>query len=539
MANRYWVGGAGTWNTSNTANWSASSGGASGASAPTSSDSVYFDSNSGSGAVTFGNGNCLDCNISSGTPVTFAATTNGIFVYGNWTNLTYLNMGTGSFVIFSSTTSVNISQPYATFYNINLNGAGGTFNLAGNIVVSNQLSLTRGTLAPGGNQLSVDYFYAPGTYACGITYTGSTPKIRLTGSNRTVAVYNYPNCTLTGDVVFLLYGAPTTGTRTIQASASSAGVGALSFWVDGGSDTVALVAVLSSTNRVNAFITTAGTFSGTVSVSNNTEVFGNFALSASNTWTNGSSYQLKMKGTTSVNFNSNGVALGSTPVYFDGVGGTFTLYGDLVTSTTVYLVNGTLSTNAQYITSSSFSSTGTGTRSLIADYTTWTLTGYGYPWTISGSNITANLDTCALNFSSSTSTKTLSTLSSITYGEVVNTGANVLILEPATYAVVNATGLGLNSPIRFTSGATTYVNYIGSGTGPFPNQIVLTSTTTGSQATLSKASGTINLSYADLKDLNATGGATWLAYTSNGNTNSGNNTGWIFSASSGNFMAFF
>jgi hypothetical protein len=52
MPNRYWVGGTGTWDTSSTANWSATSGGAGGASAPTISDDVYLDSNSGVGVIT-------------------------------------------------------------------------------------------------------------------------------------------------------------------------------------------------------------------------------------------------------------------------------------------------------------------------------------------------------------------------------------------------------------------------------------------------------------------------------------------------------
>ena len=51
MANRYWVGGAGTWDTTTTTNWSATSGGAGGASAPTSTDAVFFNANSGSGTV--------------------------------------------------------------------------------------------------------------------------------------------------------------------------------------------------------------------------------------------------------------------------------------------------------------------------------------------------------------------------------------------------------------------------------------------------------------------------------------------------------
>lgn len=47
MAARFWVGGTGTWNGSNTTNWSATTGGAGGASVPGPSDTVTFDSASG------------------------------------------------------------------------------------------------------------------------------------------------------------------------------------------------------------------------------------------------------------------------------------------------------------------------------------------------------------------------------------------------------------------------------------------------------------------------------------------------------------
>ena len=57
MANRYWVGGTGNWDGSTTTNWSATSGGAGGASVPTSSDNVFFDSNSGAGTCTYNSGN--------------------------------------------------------------------------------------------------------------------------------------------------------------------------------------------------------------------------------------------------------------------------------------------------------------------------------------------------------------------------------------------------------------------------------------------------------------------------------------------------
>jgi hypothetical protein len=54
MANRYWVGGSGTWNAVNTANWSATSGGAGGASVPTAADTAFLDAASGAAVVTLG-----------------------------------------------------------------------------------------------------------------------------------------------------------------------------------------------------------------------------------------------------------------------------------------------------------------------------------------------------------------------------------------------------------------------------------------------------------------------------------------------------
>jgi hypothetical protein len=52
VANRFWVGGAGTWDNVSTAHWSTSSGGAGGASVPQRTDTAVFDANSGGGVVT-------------------------------------------------------------------------------------------------------------------------------------------------------------------------------------------------------------------------------------------------------------------------------------------------------------------------------------------------------------------------------------------------------------------------------------------------------------------------------------------------------
>jgi hypothetical protein len=53
---------------------------------------------------------------------------------------------------------------------------------------------------------------------------------------------------------------------------------------------------------------------------------------------------------------------------------------------------------------------------------------------------------------------------------------------------------------------------------------------------MSQASGTINATFLTIKDINATGGATWNAYTTNNNIDDGNNSGWDFSSQIGKYM---
>jgi len=95
MANRYWVGGSGTWDASSTTNWATTSGGSSGASAPTSVDTVYFDANSGGGSVSIVTGaaanfiNAFPYNGSLtfvndwGTSLSLG--TAGLYIQGEWT----------------------------------------------------------------------------------------------------------------------------------------------------------------------------------------------------------------------------------------------------------------------------------------------------------------------------------------------------------------------------------------------------------------------------------------------------------------------
>ena len=202
---------------------------------------------------------------------------------------------------------------------------------------------------------------------------------------------------------------------------------------------------------------------------------------------------------------------------------------------------------------------GSGT---VFTFTEGTLDVNTYTFTIPGSVSSINNNVRVLSFS--TNGKIVLSGSgtvwdaSVGTGSLTTTGANLGLINltsasaktftgnGGSYPKINQGGLGnltINSDntfydisnsvqpatILFESSKTqTFTNGF-SLLGTAGNLITINSTTSGVQHTLSKASGTVSVSFCNIKDSNATGGATWYSLTSNGNVDNGNNTGWIFS----------
>jgi hypothetical protein len=87
-----------------------------------------------------------------------------------------------------------------------------------------------------------------------------------------------------------------------------------------------------------------------------------------------------------------------------------------------------------------------------------------------------------------------------------------------------------NGTVQLKSGVTSTVGSLATSS---TNQKFLQSTTSNTQATLSQVTGIVSTGYLTIKDINATGGATFNAYTVNSNVNAGNNLGWDFFAQLG------
>ena len=99
------------------------------------------------------------------------------------------------------------------------------------------------------------------------------------------------------------------------------------------------------------------------------------------------------------------------------------------------------------------------------------------------------------------------------------------------WAMQDALTLGSTRALTMTDGtlqlAAGTTNTVGSFVTTGTTLKYLQSTTPGTQATISDASGTDSVTYLSIQDSNATGGAAWDANDAT-NVDAGNNTGWFF-----------
>jgi hypothetical protein len=167
---------------------------------------------------------------------------------------------------------------------------------------------------------------------------------------------------------------------------------------------------------------------------------------------------------------------------------------------------------------------------------------YGNFTTSSGMTVTAG--TLATTFAATSGTQTITTNGKTLDFPLTFNGAAATVYQFAdalTQGSTRAFTLTLGI-IKFKASTTNVVgSFVTSGT----TQKYLQSDTAGTQATISQASGTVNANYLTLQDNNATGGATFNAFTdagsssSSNNVNNGNVTGWNFIPDAGGFLMLF
>jgi hypothetical protein len=224
MADRYWVGGNGQWNTTNTTNWSETSGGAGGASIPTSADNVYFDENSAAGNYTVSTSigltlNALNLSIVKPAAGTVTFTDTGIFDIAGSVDIISTGVtwnAFGSWTLTSSTAQT-INADGILLNTITLNGAGGgSWQLLSNLStrLTNTVALTAGTLDLNNFNLTCGAFSSNNSNTRSLLF--GTGVVNLTGSAIVWQNSTTANFTMTGSRVINLVTAATTGIREVQ-----------------------------------------------------------------------------------------------------------------------------------------------------------------------------------------------------------------------------------------------------------------------------------------------------------------------------------
>lgn len=169
MANRFWVGGTGTWDAADTTHWASSSGGAGGQSVPGSSDTVTLDASSGGGTVTVNatiTVQSITCGAFTGT-LDFSANDNNVTLstsfVGSGTGTRTINLGDGTWtltgtgnvwnmttttdltfsaggstiIINNTSTSAKVFIGGALTYNVLSIAAGGAIGSLGSVQINN------------------------------------------------------------------------------------------------------------------------------------------------------------------------------------------------------------------------------------------------------------------------------------------------------------------------------------------------------------------------------------------------------------------
>ena len=188
----------------------------------------------------------------------------------------------------------------------------------------------------------------------------------------------------------------------------------------------------------------------------------------------------------------------------------------------IELFSGTLNSNGFAVNTTSYTTSGTTAKNLQFSSSTWTVTGTS--WNGNVASLTVTPGTGVINMTSA-SAKTFQG-GGKTWPTLNQGGAGALIIQQSS-TFANITNTVQPATITLTAGTTQTVGAFNVA-GTTGNLITLNSSSAGTQATLSDSSGVNSVSFVSIQDINATGGAIWDAPTTNGNVDTGNNTGWNF-----------
>lgn len=510
-------------------------------------NSISFNFTGGTYALTFlASSSYTARNVDfTGYAGTLGAMSTGV-IYGSLTLSTGMTLtASGNTLSFRATsgTKTITTNGKAVDFPISFNCAGATYQLqdAFTTGVTRSTTLTLGTLDLNNFTYSTGTFLGSGGGTRTIAF--GTGNITCTGTGTVWNTSTVTALTITGTPVANITSVGSTSITVTPGVLSEAN--SISFNFTGGTYTLTFLESASfHTARNVDFTGYAGTWA---LATGNPVIYGNLKISTGMTIGTGSG-EIAFSATSGTQqITSNGKTF-DVAIEFNGVGGTFRLEDALTlgSSRKVDLINGTLDLNGKTLTlggvGSGYFSIGAGTKNITFNGGTLVIATASTIAFVNnnptGFTTTAGTGTGTISMTAATA-KTFVGGGS-TFNCTLNQGGAGALTITGSNTFSDITNTVQPASVLFTAGTTsTFTNFNLSGTAG--NLITIGSVTAASH-TLSKASGTVSVSFCSISRSNGTGGAIWEALTTNGNVDGGNNTGWIFSAvapSTGNFLMFF
>lgn len=181
--NRYWRGGAGSWNGTAGSKWAYYPSGSVGAPEPTSSDNVFFDAGSGAVTVsiTISTANCLNIDF-TGFTGTFSGST-AIDIYGSLlfsSGMTRTHTGAISFKATTVGNTITLNGKTLAS-NIVFDGVGGEWTIQDSFLTTGGITITNGNVIAIGKTITCGTFSGTGSNLRGLDITNSTVNCSVTG----------------------------------------------------------------------------------------------------------------------------------------------------------------------------------------------------------------------------------------------------------------------------------------------------------------------------------------------------------------------
>jgi len=223
-------------------------------------------------------------------------------------------------------------------------------------------------------------------------------------------------------------------------------------------------------------------------------------------------------------------------IVIDNLTGTVQLADNFITASTLTHTSGTFNGNTYNVTCTTFASTSSNTRTLTLGNGLWTLTGTGTIWNIINTGLTFNKDSSDILCSNTSTTSRTFTPGVLTYNKVTiggTTGTSTFTYNASSGTVVGE--LASTKTVAHTismGGSNNGTITTWSVTGTAGNVVSINGT--GSQKTLIVTNKTSGIDYLDVREINGVNVAPYTFFVGANSTNSGNNVGVAFVASTNN-----